>query len=75
MVKKINEKESICNQIKKGDILLIYLSDNDIYKIRVFDRYEGEDLVTYRYDDNGRRQDSSRNHKESSIIGIVKYRL
>lgn len=75
LVKKISEKESICNQIKKGDILLIYLSDNDIYKIRVFDRYEGEDLVTYRYDDNGRRQDSSRNHKESSIIGIVKYRL
>ncbi|MBS4812940.1 MAG: hypothetical protein KH057_05340 [Bacteroides sp.] len=75
LVKKINKKEPIRNQIKKGDILLIHLSDNGIYKIRIFDRYEGNDLATYRYDDNGERQNSSRNHKESSIIGIVKYRL
>ncbi len=75
LVKKINRKDSIRNQIKQGDILLIHLTDNDIYKIRIFDRYDGGDLATYRYDDNGERKNSTRNHKESSIVGIVKYRL
>lgn len=75
LVKKINKKDSVRKQIKEGDILLIHLMDNDLYKIRIFDRYDGENLATYRYDDDGRRKDSTRNHKESSIIGIVKYRL
>lgn len=75
LVKKINPKDHIRNQIKTGDILLIHLTDNDIYKIRIFDRYKGEDLVTYRYDDDGKRKDSTRDHKESSIVGVVKYRL
>lgn len=75
LVKKISKKDLVRNQIKEGDILLIHLVDNDIYKIRIFDRYEGEDLATYRYDDNGERKNSTRNHKESSIVGVVKYRL
>lgn len=75
LVKKVNRKSPINNQIKKGDILLIHLVDNGIYKIRIFDRYDGTDLATYRYDDNGERKDSTRNHKETSVVGVVKYRL
>ena len=75
LVKKINRQRPVNSQIKQGDILLIHLADNGIYKVRIFDRYEGADLVTYRYDNSGERKDSSRNHKESSVIGIVKYRL
>lgn len=75
LVKKIDRTKSMCDQIKQGDILLIHLSDNGVYKIRIFDKYEGTDLVTYRYDDNMNRKNSSRNHKEASVLGIVKYRL
>lgn len=75
LVKKIDTTKAIDRQIKQGDILLIHLNDTGVYKIRIFDKYEGADLVTYRYDDNMHRKDSSRNHKESSVLGIVKYRL
>ena len=52
LVKKIDTTKAIDRQIKQGDILLIHLNDTGVYKIRIFDKYEGADLVTYRYDDN-----------------------
>ncbi len=75
LVKKIDRTKSMCDQIKQGDILLIHLSDNGVYKIRIFDKYEGTDLVTYCYDDNMNRKNSSRNYKEASVLGIVKYKI
>jgi len=54
--------------------VLIYLKDINLYKIRVFDRFDGDGLVTY-YFDNGKRKDSSKPHPISSVRGIVKYAM
>ena len=75
LVLKLDDKRPVKEQIKSGDILLIHLKDTDIHKIRVFDKYENGVLQTYRYDDNGQKKKSSKPHQESSVIGVVKYKL
>lgn len=75
LVQKIDRHTPLAQQIKQGDILLIHLTDNGIHKIRIFDKYTDDGLLTYRFDDNGERQDSSRRHSEASVVGIVRYRL
>lgn len=76
LVKKIDKNKPIKEQIKQGDILLIHLEDNNIHKIRIFDKYQENHLLsTYRYDDDGKRKDSSNPHRESSVVGVVKYKI
>jgi len=78
LVKKIDKNEDIDKVITKGDVLLIYLSDKRIYKLRAFDSYEDSEksvLKTYRYDDNKIRKDSSKSHNRKNIIGVVEYNL
>lgn len=58
----------------KGDVVLLYIPDKHIYKIRVFDRLENESVYTYSYK-NGSRHESSRPHKMDMIRGIVKYSI
>lgn len=77
-VKKFGKNEDLSNELHQGDVLLIYLSDKKIYKIRAFDSYEDSEksiLKTYRYDNNGNRQDSSKPHNRKDIIGRVEYNL
>ena len=76
LVKKINPLSEFSSQIKQGDILLIHLNDSRIDKIRIFDEYNNNgELLTYRYDNNSVRINSSKPHKKSSIIGVVKYKI
>lgn len=75
LVRKIDACRPLREQIKHNDILLIYLKDTGISKIRIFDRYNDDgSLVTYRYE-CGERHDSSRPHGENSVVGVVKYKV
>lgn len=71
---KVNDAEELKKELQHDCIVLIYLEDIDLYKIRVFDRLEGDNLITYYYDER-KRKDSSRPHSIHSIKGIVKYAI
>lgn len=63
-------------QVEQGDVLLIYLQDKNIYKLRIFDKKEDGKLFTYRYDiETGERRNSSKPHTINSVVGVVKYIL
>ncbi len=78
LVKPIDKKKDIKSQINADDVLLLYLSDEDEYKIREFRGYTGENLDlldTYRYDKNGKDIKSSKPHSFDKIMGVVTYRV
>lgn len=76
LVQRINPEKPLETQIKHDDMLLIYLKDKDITKIRIFDEYNPErELLTYRYTKEGKRHDSSLPHRRESIVGIVRYNI
>lgn len=61
------------NDVKQGDILLIYLNDDKFHghKIRVMDYAQGDSFHTYYF--VGRQpQDSSEPHAFSTIRGVVR---
>ena len=75
LVRRIDPRKDLREQIKHNDILLIYLEDTGISKIRIFDCYNDDDtLVTYRYEGRERR-DSSRPQSMKSVVGVVKYKV
>ncbi len=75
LVRKIGKDENLDSIIQKEDILLIYLFDKKMYKIRAFDHFEHGSLKTYRFLDNGEKKDSRNLHQRESIIGKVEYIL
>lgn len=75
LVRKIRKDTNLDGIIHQNDILLIYLSDKKMYKIRAFDQIEGGALKTFRFLDNGDRRDSRKLHSRESIIGKVEYKI
>ncbi len=75
LVQKIDNDKSMNQQIRQGDILLIYLKDTDFYKIRIFDKFDDDNnLKTYYYDTHdGHVINSSRPHAKETILGVVRY--
>lgn len=75
LVSRINHEKTASETIKKGDVVLIYLKDKDLYKIReVKDILPDNRLDTIWYD-NGVEHKSSKPHLYSDTIGIVKYAI
>lgn len=76
LVKSIDVNKDFSLQVKHDDILLIYLPDKNIYKLRVFDKYlDDNNLITYRYNPQTKaRIDSSLPHKRENVVGVVKYK-
>ena len=75
LVEKIDRKKTFEEQIKKGNIVLIYLADKGIYKIRIFEDYEEDgSLKTYHYIENKRRN-SKYPHKRNCVLGKVVYKV
>ena len=75
LVRRIDEKKPLSDQITQGDVLFIHIKDNGINKIRIFDSFDNEGMLhTYRYKDNTRK-DSSRPHSPNSVVGVVRYQL
>ena len=64
------------NNLKEGDILLIWLNDSKFkgYKMRIFESEENNNkLKTYYYDEEGNTQYSTNPHNKSSVKGIFEY--
>ena len=61
------------NDVKQGDVLLIYLDDENFHghKIRVMDYAEGKAFHTY-YFLGQHKEDSSKPHAFSTIRGVVR---
>ena len=68
------QKKYFRKYVKLENVLLIYLKDKDVYKLRILQNYDSlEQLITYRYLSNGEKHRSSRNHRPEDVVGIVKY--
>lgn len=74
LVETVDRQERLEKQIRPGNVLLIYLEDKGIYKIREFKCFTAEkELVTFYYGKDGVEHLSSKPHSAKSVIGVVKY--
>ena len=73
---KINKTKEFSLQAKHDDVLLIYLEDKNMFKLRIFEKYnQDKDLITYRYDQKTRQKRYSTNpHTIDSVIGVIKFK-
>jgi hypothetical protein len=63
-------------KLQKKDVVLIFLEDKQMYKIREFEGYDSEgNLTTLYYDENSRKRYSSHPHPKSSVRGILRYAI
>lgn len=75
LVDRIDHKKAVGETIKKGDVVLIYLKDKNLFKIREVENINSTNFLdTIRYN-NGERIKSSKPHSYSDVIGIVKYAI
>lgn len=76
LASKLNKRKKVTEQITPGDVLLIYLKDKNIYKIRRFDHLNEKGfLETYSYNPDGSVHMSSKPHDPMSVMGVVKYKI
>lgn len=76
LASKLKKRKKITEQIAKGDVLLIYLVDKNIYKIRRFDSVDDNGkLRTYYYNEDGSVHESSKPHAPESVMGVVRYKV
>lgn len=76
LVEKIDVKKPLEDQIKQNDIVMIHIKEQNIDKIRVFEKFdEFNQLVTYRYSNNGSQVMSTKPHSRESVVGVVRYKL
>lgn len=71
---RIDNQRPLQEQVKPNDVLLIHLADTGINKIRAFESFEGRNLKTFWFEENGQKHPSSKAHTPESVLGIVKYR-
>lgn len=72
---KIDKSKPLVQQIKKDNLVLIYLNDIGIYKIRAIHSFDGNKLSTYYYNEHGEKVMSTVGYSPESIRGIVKYKV
>ena len=75
LVLKIDKTRPLKEQIKRDDLLCIYLDNIKITKIRAFGKFAENGVLTYYYDDNGEIHFSSTPYSPESVIGIAKYKV
>ena len=76
LVQRIDKNKVLEDQLKQGDIIMIHLADENIDKIRVFDKFdENKQLLTYRYSSSNERVNSSFPHSRESVVGVVRYKI
>ena len=77
-IKEFKEQEDKKSMLNKGDILYIQYPKNDGekgYKLREFDRIDGEKILTIHYTAKGEIEPSTGPHKLEDILGIVKMKF
>ena len=78
LVMKIDKNKPLEEQIGYGDVLCINLEGTEGYKgykLRVFEGFEGENLITSYCDENGQRRMSIHPYPKKSVSGIAKYKV
>lgn len=76
LVEPIDKRKPLREQIKERDVLLIYVADKNLYKIREFEGFNEDDsLATFYYEDNGAKHPSSKPHTCKSVCGVVRYAI
>lgn len=76
LVEPLDKQKPPCSQIKEKDVLLIYLKDEDLYKIREFEGFNADgSLQTFYYESDGTKHSSSRPHAAETIQGVVRYAI
>ena len=76
LVEPINKRKRLDKQINDRDVLLIYVEDKDLYKIREFEGFNKDgSLATFYYEDDGAKHISSKPHTQESVCGVVGYRV
>ena len=75
LVEPIKNEEEFKQKVHPHDILMIYITDKKIYKIRELNHIEGKEAFTFCYNPDGSIHNSSRTHKIDSVKGVVRYRI
>ena len=76
LVEPLDKQKPFRSQIKEKDVLLIYLKDEDLYKIREFEGFNADgSLQTFYYESDGTKHSSSRPHAAGTIQGVVRYAI
>ena len=70
---KIFDETFTVEQVKEGDVLLIWLDDENFkgYKIRIKGKFDGTDAYETFYYEGQQIQQSHQNHRISTIKGVV----
>lgn len=69
-----SEPEAFKKSLKPDNIVWLYIKETGIDKIRVFERWEADEMVTY-YFLNGEKKYSSKKHGMSQVKGIVRFKM
>lgn len=76
LVFPIDSTKKCEEQIKPKDIVLIYLEDKNIYKIREVRSFLGNQFLdTIYYDNDGETNQSSKPHSYASVRGILRFAI
>lgn len=75
LVEPINHSLGMKEQLKKSDVLLIYIKDKKLYKIRELSSFLEEDMMETIYYDGEEVKVSSLPHSYNSVVGIVRYNI
>ncbi len=67
------EQEKIKPTIQVRDVLLIYIKEKNVYKIREFVGYAEDGTLKTRYYEGDSERASSRNHTVDQVLGVVRY--
>ena len=74
VAEKISTEDNLLDAIKPNDIVWLYVKDTDLNKIRVFDKWEDGELITYYYK-HGKKCQSRLHHKVDQVKGVVRYKV
>ena len=76
VAEKIDEtrRNTIQKELLPDNIVWLHISDTGMDKIRVFQEWKGDEMVTYYYK-NGIKHPSSSNHSIDQLRGIVRYKM
>lgn len=64
----------ILGDSRSGKIVIMGHLLSGFNKIRAFEAFDGRNLKTFWYEENGLKHPSSKVHTPESVLGIVRYR-
>ncbi len=75
LVEQINKSKSMQEQLNISDVLLIYIKDKNMYKIRELANFLDNEMLETIYYDGDDVKISTRPHSYSSVLGVVRYNI